>query len=109
MPPDINESDWKLLRGVHPRVLERYCERVLSEVERIVRNGSLSHHERYVETFKLMQRRDGDIARLFDDPKRSRALTMLAHMRSEGVLAEEEFSGLSQQTRSAIHMLIGAK
>jgi hypothetical protein len=55
-----------------------------------------------------MQRRDGDIARLFDGPRRSRALTMLAHMRSDGVLTEEEFSSLSQQTRNAVRMLIGA-
>lgn len=108
MPPDINETDWKVLRRVHPLALERFCERVLDELERILRNSALNHHERYVEIFKLMQRRDGDIARVFDDPKRSRALTMLAHMRSEGVLTEEEFASLSQQTRSAVHMLIGA-
>ena len=108
MRSDINETDWKVLRRVHPLALERFCEGVLGEVERFVRHRALSHHERYVEIFKLMQRRDGDIARLFNDPKRSRALTMLAHMRSEGVLTEEEFSSLSQQTRSAVHMLIGA-
>jgi hypothetical protein len=37
-----------------------------------------------------------------------RALTMPAHMRSDAVLTEEEFSSLSRQTRSAVHMLIGA-
>jgi len=108
MRPDMNETDWKVLRRVDPHALERFCGRVLGEVERIMHNGALSHHERYVEIFNLMQRRDGDIARLFDDPKRSRALTMLAHMRSDGVLTEEEFSSLSHQTRNAVHMLIGA-
>jgi hypothetical protein len=108
MPPDINEADWKVLRRVHPLALERFCGRTLGEVERIMHNGALSHHGRYVEIFNLMRRRDGDIARLFDDPRRSRALTMLAHMRSDGVLTEEEFSSLSQQTRNAVHMLIGA-
>ena len=107
MPPDINEADWKVIRRVHPLALERFCGQALGEIERIM-HGALSHHERYVEIFNLMQRRDGDIARLFDDPKRSRALTMLAHMRSDGVLTEEEFSSLSQQTRNAVHMLIGA-
>jgi hypothetical protein len=29
-------------------------------------------------------------------------------MRSDGVLTEEEFSSLSQQTRNAVRMLIGA-
>ena len=106
MPPDINETDWKVLR--HPLALDRFCGRVLGEVERIMHNGALSHHERHVEIFNLMQRRDGDIARLFDDPKRSRALTMLAHMRSDGVITQEEFSSLSLQARNVVHMLIGA-
>jgi hypothetical protein len=108
MPPDINEADWKVLRRVHPLALERFCGRALGEIERIMHNGALGHNERYVEIFNLMQRRDGDIARLFDGPRRSRALTMLAHMRSDGVLTEEEFSSLSQQTRNAVRMLIGA-
>jgi hypothetical protein len=108
MPPDINEADWKVLRRVHPLALERFCSRALDEIEHIMQNGALSHHERYVQIFNLMQRRDGDIARLFDDARRSRALTMLAHMRSDGVLTEEEFSSLSQQTRNAVRMLIGA-
>lgn len=108
MPPDISEPDWKVLRRVHPLALERFCGRVLGEVERIMHNVALSRRERYVELFNLMQRRDGEIARLFDDPKRSRALTMLAHIRSDGVLTEEEFSSLSQRTRNSILMLIGA-
>jgi hypothetical protein len=108
MPPDISEPDWKVLRRVHPLALERFCGRVVGEVERIMHNGTLSQRERYMEIFKLMRRRDSDIARLFDDPKRSRALIMLTHMRSEGVLTDEEFSSLSQQTRNAVHMLIGA-
>jgi hypothetical protein len=108
MPPDINETDWKVLRRVHPLALDRFCGRVLGEVECIMLNGALSHHERYVEIFNLMQRRDGDTARLFDDPKRSRALTMLAHMRSDGVITQEEFSSLSLQARNVVHMLIGA-
>jgi len=109
MPPDMSEADWKILRRVHPLALERFCQRVLGDAERIVRNSALSHHERYLEIFKFMQQRDRDIAHLFDDPKRSRALTMLAHMRAEGVLMEEEFSSLSRQTRSAVEMLLGAR
>jgi len=108
MLSDINETDWKVLRRIHSLALERFCERVLGEVELIMRNGALTHHERYLEIFELMQRRDQDIAHLFDDPRRSRALPMLAHMRSRGVLTDEEFSSLSDQTRSAVQLLLGA-
>ena len=109
MPRDvIAEADWKVLRRAHPLALERFCERVLGEVERVMRNREQTHHQRYLAVFELVQRRDRDMARLFDNPRRSQALTMLAHMRSEGVLTQEEFSSLSPQTRSAVERLLGA-
>ena len=109
MLPDINEADWKILRRVHPLALERFCERVLGEIERAAQDSARSHHERYLDVFDLMQRRDRHMARLFDDLRRSRALTMLAHIRSEGLLTEEEFSSFSQETRDAIEVLLGAR
>jgi hypothetical protein len=48
------------------------------------------------------------MARLFDNPRRSHALTMLAQIRSQGLLTEDEFSSLSPETRGAIQMLLGA-
>jgi len=107
MRPEINEADWKVLRRAHPLALERFCKGVLGEVERIVRDSAQSHHNRYLEIFKLIQRRDQEIARIFDNPRRSSALTMLAHMRSEELLTDDEFSGLSQETRDAVEALLG--
>ncbi len=106
--PDINEADWKILRRVHPLALQRFCESVLGEIEQAVRNSARSHHERYLDVFSLVQRRNRHMARLFDDLRRSQALTMLAHIRLEGLLTEEEFSSFSQETRSAVEMLLGA-
>lgn len=31
VPHEINESDWKVLRRLHPVALERFCERALTE------------------------------------------------------------------------------
>jgi len=44
---------------------------------------------------------------IFNDPKRSSALTVLARRRSEGLLTEDEFSSLSLETRGAIQLLLG--
>ena len=105
---EIKESDWKVLRRVHPLALDRFCERVLAEINCVSRDGTKSHHARYLEIFKIIKQRDREMALLFDNPRRSHALTMLAQMRSHGMLTEEEFSGLSPETRAAIQMLLGA-
>jgi hypothetical protein len=106
---EIKEPDWKVLRRVHPLALERFCERVLAEIDRVSRDGPTSHHARYLQIFRILQQRDQEMARLFDNPRRSHALTMLAQIRSQGLLTESEFSSLSPETRGAIQMLLGAE
>jgi hypothetical protein len=108
VPRTIAEADWKVLRRLHPLALERFCERVLAEVEQVMHNRTQRAHQRYLNIFKIVEQRDRDIARLFNDPRRSQALTMLAAIRSEGLLSDDEFSALSPETRSALEMLLGA-
>ena len=108
MPGTISEADWKVLRRVHPLALERYCERVLAEIERVMHNSGQSTHQRYLDIFQIVEQRDREMASIFNDPKRSNALTMLARIRSVGLLTEDEFSSLSPETRSAIKSLLGA-
>ncbi len=105
----IKEADWKALRKVHPLALERYCDRVLREVELVVQDTSRGTHARYQDLFELIQKRDREIAGLFNEPRRSSALTMLAGLHAEGLLTEEEFSRLSQDTRSAVEAVLGAR
>src|SRR5258708_18066826 len=105
---EIKDHDWKLLRRVHQLALERFCERILAEIDRVLRDGATNHHARYLQIFTILQQRDPEMARLFDNPRRSHALTMLAQIRSQWLLTEDEFSSLSPETRGAIQMLLGA-
>ena len=86
MPHDIKESDWKVLRRLHPIALERFCERVLMEIGSVKNDDARNFHERYLDIFKIVERCDREIACIFDDLKRSRALMMLAAMCSVGLL-----------------------
>ena len=106
--PEIKEPDWKVLRRVHPLALERFCERILAEIDRLSRDRAKSHHARYLQIYRIMQERNQELARLFDNPRRSHALTMLAQIHAQGLLTEDEFSSLSPETRGAIQMLLGA-
>jgi len=107
MPHEIKEADWKVLRRLHPLALERFSERVLAEIKAIEHNAAQSFHERYLSIYKIVELRDQEMARLFNNPKRSIALTMLAQLHSEGLLTQDEFSSLSPETRSAIGLLLG--
>ena len=105
---EIKEPDWKMLRRVYPLALERRCDGVLAEIDRVSRDGATSRHARHLQIFRIPQQRDRERARLFDNPRRSHALTMLAQIRSQGLLTEDEFSNLSPETRGAIQMRLGA-
>jgi hypothetical protein len=63
------ESEWKLFRQLQAVALERFCERVLSEVGRLAADARKNHHQRYLAVFKLIERRDKELADAFDNPR----------------------------------------
>jgi hypothetical protein len=103
----ISEPDWKLFRRLRELALERFCERVLSEVGQLASKTGQSAHERYLAVYKLLQRRDKELAQAFDDLRRSTAWPCLAVMRSRGLLSDEEFAGFSSETRAAVQVWLG--
>ena len=90
MSLDIPESDWRRFKEVHAKLLERYCSRVLEEVAATCQDTKGSAHERYLKVFKLIDERDKEIARLFNDYRRSTALMQLAIMRKTKLLTDED-------------------
>ena len=103
---EIPETDWKVFRHFHPIALERFCERILSEIAQSISSGKQSSHERYLAAFKLIQRRDKEIAKVFNDPRRSAALEQLACIQGHELLTEEEMSRFSDETREFVQGLL---
>jgi hypothetical protein len=106
MTRQISESDWKLFRQLQPIALERFCERVLSEVSRLTSDTRKSSHERYLALFKLIKRRDRELADAFDDLRRSTALLQLARIQSHGLLTDEELARFSPETRDVVQFFL---
>lgn len=102
---DIKESDWKVFRKVRQPALERYCQRVLGDVRRIVDKKSSSYHERYLQLWKLLRDRDKTIGIAFDSPRRSQAIIQLANIDAENLLTEDELNQFSDETRERITAL----
>jgi hypothetical protein len=105
---DIPESDWKVLRQLHALALERFCQRVLSEVGQLASDATANPHERYLAVFDLIKRRNEELAYGFDDMRRSIALVRLAHIKSLGLLTPDEFCRFSEPTRKAVEAMLSA-
>ena len=105
MPHNVQESDWKAFRELREVALQRFCERVLEELVPLIQDRSRSHHERYLAVFPLIQQRDEQLARAFNDPGRSRMIVQLATIHALGLLSPGELDRFTQQTRSVVESL----
>ena len=99
MAPEFPEPDWKTLRKLREVALERFCQRILTEIDRIGSDSKVSFHDRYMRVFELLQRRDREMASAFDAPHRSRALIQLMAITSHRLLEPEELMRFSAPTR----------
>jgi hypothetical protein len=101
----ISEADWRIFRELHSIALERFSQRVLSEVVRLATDTDTSAHERYLAVFNLIQRRDRELADAFNDLRRSTAVQQLACIQSHELLTEEELTRFSPETREVVEFL----
>ena len=97
-----SESDWKVFRKLRDPALERYCKRVLDELDQISSDMSRSHHERYLEVCRLLGDRDKTLARAFDAPSRSQMLRQLAAMHALELLEADELARFPPDTQESI-------
>ena len=102
---DLKESDYKVFRKLRVSALERYCERVLKDVERLVHNDKPTYRERYLDLWKLLRNRDKTIATAFDGPRHSQAFVQLVNIDAENLLTEDELNLFSDETRERIAAL----
>lgn len=102
MSSDIPESDWRLFKEIHKKLLERYCSRVLDELSAVSQDTGGAAHDRYVKAYKLIHERDEQMANAFDDFRRSTAVMQLAIMRRMKLLSDEDLNMFSEQTRTRV-------
>ncbi len=71
MPHGFPESDWKVFRELREVALDRFCERILNEATSLISDDSSTAHERFLKLCEHVGDRNHEIARAFDEPKRS--------------------------------------
>ena len=104
MSREIPERDWKSFRELHKVALERLCERILDEARAEIEHPTKSSHQKYLSLFKVMENRDNDVARGFNDFRRSTALMQIGIIHSMGLWTAEALRRFSPETLRIIQM-----
>jgi len=104
MDDRIPERDWKQWRTLCATALERFCTRILGEAAAFA-TGTGSAHSRYLELFDLLRERNQEMARVFDDQRRSNAYRQMAYAVAAGIVLPAELDGFSEQTRATVQMM----
>lgn len=86
--------------------LQRYCKRVMGDVDKIIHDAEGDAHERYIEMYKIVQDSDKKLAHMFDCFSRSKALDQLVIYYGNDLLSDEEISQFSDETQERIHTIL---
>ena len=105
MARSFPESDWKLFRELRQTALERFCQRVLEDVNRLHQEDSRTYHERYLDLYRLLQSRDEDRGRAFNDPRRSTMFLQFAAIVGLGLVEPDELARFTPTIREALAAL----
>ncbi|MCB8977503.1 MAG: hypothetical protein H6657_08795 [Ardenticatenaceae bacterium] len=106
----LPESDWKKLRPIREKALARLCMRTLMQIHAKSEPVHFEEaHKAYLEVYKLVDESDELVADLFNDWRRSIAIIRLMGWLSHGLVTEEEFCLLSQETQTLMTETVDIK
>jgi len=98
----IPEKDWKQLRAIQSAKVALACERILSAAERIAKQRKDNEHEAFLKLWDEVNKGNELIAELFDDIRRSNALSKLIAWRKNNLLSEAELDLFSEETQQVL-------
>ncbi|MHC4302568.1 MAG: hypothetical protein ACYS7Y_35355 [Planctomycetota bacterium] len=102
MTRDIPESDWKVFRELRDIALERFCKRVFDEIDRFRHDDSQTYHQRYIDLFQSLIDRDVEMARAFNNPRRSTMFLQLVMIHALGLVEPQELARFTPATREHV-------
>ncbi|MCC6231124.1 MAG: hypothetical protein IT580_00665 [Verrucomicrobiales bacterium] len=102
MSRSVSESEWKTLQKLKPTLLDRLCQRILDEIEVASTRPETSPHQRYLDVYELMERRDHDVGYGFTNWTRAQAMDRILAMQKLELFTEEELQLFSAKTRETL-------
>lgn len=98
----IPEKDWKKLRALKETALNIACERIFNKVNKVIESRGAESHKDYLKLWKVMREEDKEVSLMFDDLKRSNAIFKLAMWKRNGILSDEDFKELTEETQKRV-------
>lgn len=99
MSGSLVESDWKKFKTLSTKALHRYCEKVLWELQSKLSDTAKNPHERYLELYSLIQKKDDTLALLFNDSRRSNAKPQLVALVANNLITKDELDTFSDELK----------
>ena len=87
---------------MHEALHERFCQRALDELAGVVHSSAGSAFDRYQRACDLLRNRNQELARAFDDFRRSTAVLQLVIMRRMRLLTDEDLGVFTEQTQQTV-------
>ena len=98
----MKESEWKKFKRLKDICLERYCKSVLEESMTICQHEKKPNHDRYIELYQLMRKRDKELGKAFDGLSRNLAHIQLLTMYRMELVTDEELDEFEPETKDHI-------
>jgi hypothetical protein len=106
--PKSIEREWRTFKEVREKALARFYDRTLAEFSKVIDPASgVSGRDRYHRLYKLVRKRDRELANAFDDFRRSTYFQQLTIMCSMNLVTDEELARFHPQTQKSVKMLLG--
>ncbi len=105
MSRDIPEKDWKKLRALKDTAINIACERIFQNINKLIESRGAESHKYYLKLWNLLREKDKDISLMFDDLKRSTAVFKFAMWKKNGILSDEDFKSLTDETQKRIESI----
>ena len=99
---DLPEKDWKHLKKVKDKLIQRFCDEVLTKVKLITENKGNDSYKAYQDLWEVVEKAEDDLSLMFDEVIRSNAFLKLAIWKKRDLFGKEEFEKFTQETRDLI-------
>ncbi|WP_419533467.1 hypothetical protein [Endozoicomonas sp.] len=98
----LPERDWKVVKKLHPILLQRYCQQVFEDVHALTEGDECDYQAAYLKLYKLVRDRNKNIGHLFDGFSRGQATMMIMTWKRQHLITEEELAMFSDETQAAV-------